>query len=301
KRQTLLFLNRRGTAPTTLCANCGWTALCATCYVPLTLHADKHLLACHICARRQQLPPSCPECRHPDIVFKGIGTKMVEEAMKRLFPKANIARFDADNAQTETLAARYQEVYDAKIDILIGTQLLAKGLDLPNLQTIGVVQADSGMQLPDYQAEERTFQLLYQVAGRVGRGQQPSHIVVQSYRPDNPIVRLALARDYSAFYNQQLAERRKAHFPPFVYLLKLTCAYKTEAAAIRAASQLATNVRQTWPQCTVLGPTPAFYERLGGNYRWQIVIKAKRRADLLEIAKAVPDKWQVDIDPISLL
>ena len=301
KKQSLLFLNRRGTAPTTLCANCGWASVCPVCFVPLTLHADLHILICHICARQQNLPPSCPQCHHPDIVFKGIGTKMVEEAIKKLFPKAEVARFDADNTQLESLTTRYQDVYDAKIDILIGTQLLAKGLDLPNLQTIGVVQADSGMQLPDYQAEERTFQLLYQVAGRVGRGQQPSHIVVQSYRPDNPIVRLALARDYKSFYVEQLAERRKAHFPPFVYLLKLTCAYKTEAGAIRAANQLATHIRQTWPQCTVLGPTPAFYERLGGNYRWQIVVKSKRRADLLEAVKTVPDNWQVDIDPISLL
>jgi primosomal protein N' (replication factor Y) len=301
KKQVLLFHNRRGTSPTALCAQCGWTAECPACFVPLTLHADKHQLLCHLCGRNLPVPPNCPICHFPDITFRGIGTKLIEDTLKRLFPRAVIARFDADNATNETLAARYQELYDGNIDIIIGTQLLAKGLDLPNLRVVGVVQADTGLQLPDYQAEERVFQLLYQVVGRVGRNHHTSTVVIQAYQVDNPIIQLALERNYAKLYEQQLVERRRAQFPPFVYLLKLMCVYKTEAGAIRAAQKMAQVIREGWPHCIVLGPAPAFYEHLGGTYRWQLLVKAKRRADLVAIVQAVPAGWQTDLDPVSLL
>jgi len=300
--QTLLFHNRRGTAPLALCAHCGWTALCPNCGVPLTLHADRHQLVCHLCGQRSSLLPSCPECHRPDIVFKGLGTKQIENEIRRLFPKARVARFDADNSREETLASRYQELYDGTIDIIIGTQLLAKGLDLPHLRTVGVIQADSGLQIPDYQADERVFQLIYQVAGRVGRGSQPSSVIIQTYQPEHPIIRLALARDYRAFYQQELSQRRIGGFPPFTQLLKLTCTYQTEAGAIHAAQRLAKLLREAWPETTVLGPAPAFYERLNGAYRWQLLIKSRRRADLVAIASStMPPQWHADLDPASLL
>lgn len=300
--QTLLFHNRRGTAPLALCAHCGWTALCPNCGVLLTLHADHHKLVCHLCGQRLALPPDCPECHRPDVVFKGLGTKQIEKEIRRLFPKARIARFDADNSREETLAARYQELYDGAIDIIIGTQLLAKGLDLPHLRAVGILQADSGLQIPDYQADERVFQLIYQVAGRVGRGQQPSSVIIQTYQPAHPIIQLALARDYQAFYQQELRKRRVGGFPPFTQLLKLTCTYQTEAGAVHAAQRLAKTLRDTWPASTVLGPAPAFYERLHGAYHWQLLVKSSRRADLVAIAdSAMPPQWHIDLDPASLL
>lgn len=300
-QQILLFHNRRGTAPTTLCSNCGWSALCPACFVPLTLHADKHQLLCHICGRSHRVPPSCPECGNPSIVFRGIGTKMIEDEVRKAFPKATIGRFDADNAADQTLDQRYQEIYDGHIDIMIGTQILAKGLDVPRLSVVGVLQADNGLHLPDYQAEERVFQLLYQVAGRVGRGKHESHVVVQTFLPEHPTILLALKRDYSGFYRQQLSERRRGEFPPFTYLLKLTTSYKTEAGAIRAARAMTTKLRTAYPHLTIQGPTPAFYERLHNNYRWQLLVKGKKRSELAAIANSMPTGWQADLDAANLL
>ncbi len=300
-QQVLLFHNRRGTAPTTLCSSCGWSALCETCFVPMTLHADKHQLLCHICGRAHKVPPSCPVCGNPSIVFRGMGTKMIEDEVRKTFPKATIARFDADNDANQTLDKRYQEIYDGKIDIMIGTQILAKGLDVPNLSVVGVLQADNGLHLPDYQAEERVFQLLYQVAGRVGRGKHESHVVVQTFLPDHPTIKLALERNYDDFYTEQLLERKRGAFPPFTYLLKLTTSYKTEAGAVRAARAMATKLRAEHPHLIIQGPTPAFYERMHGNYRWQLLVKSKKRAELAAIAVAAPVGWQTDLDAANLL
>ena len=299
--QALLFHNRRGTAPTTMCDHCGWIAECPRCFLPLTLHADQHHLRCHLCAYQTNIPPSCPVCHEPTIIFKGIGTKLIEEEVRKLFPKARIARFDADTHPSEAVHNRYQDLYDGSIDILIGTQMLAKGLDLPKLSTVGVIQADSGLVLPDYQAEERVFQLLYQVIGRVGRSETAGHVVIQTYQPDHPIIKAAIERDYQAFYQTELAKRQSGHFPPFRYLLKLTCSYKTEDGAVRASQKLANELRKAHPELEILGPTPAFYERLGGNYRWQLVLKAKVRSHLLAVIKTLPAGWQADIDPVSLL
>lgn len=301
QKQVLIFHNRRGTAPTTLCTTCGWSALCDTCFIPTTLHADSHQLLCHICGRSQKVPPSCPNCGNPDVVFRGIGTKLIETEIHKLFPKARIARFDADSAADQTLDKRYQEIYDGDIDILIGTQILAKGLDIPKLSVVGVIQADNGLHLPDYQAEERVFQLLYQVAGRAGRSKHEGHVIVQSFIPEHPIIKVALARDFADFYSEQLRERKTALFPPFTHLLKLTTSHKTETGAIRAARKLAAELRATHKNVLVLGPTPAFYERLHGNYRWQLLLKGKNRAELAAIAQQIPNGWHVDLDAANLL
>lgn len=301
KYQILLFHNRRGSAPTTLCEHCGWVAHCPTCFLPLTLHADHHQLRCHLCGFYTKVPPNCPECHEPTIIFKGIGTKLIEDEVKRLFPKAVVARFDADTTEAEAVHNRYQELYDGSIDIMIGTQMLAKGLDIPRLALVGVVQADSGLVLPDYQADERVFQLLYQVIGRAGRGKYPGTVVIQTYQPEHPVVTTALQRDYKTFYQTEIRRREQNHFPPFRYLLKLVCSYKTETGAIQASQKMASELRAQYPQLEILGPTPCFHERLGGNYRWQLVIKAKQRHALVAIAQKMPQNWQADLDPASLL
>lgn len=301
--QALLFHNRRGSASTTLCEQCGWSATCTRCFLPLTLHADNHRLRCHVCGQESKVPTSCPVCQSTDIIHKGIGTKLIESELKKLFPHAAIARFDGDISSTESVEARYKELYDGSIDIIIGTQVIAKGLDLPHLQTVGVVQADAGLALPDYTASERTFQLLAQVVGRVGRSHHPTTVVVQSYQPTHDAVIDGLHQDYAHFYDTAIAERRRAHFPPFVFLLQLTCVYKTEAAAIRQARALATILRQkAGPDVEILGPTPAFYERQRDTYRWQLVIKSTKRADLVDLLQYVPPThWQFELDPTSLL
>ena len=301
--QSLLFHNRRGTAPTTLCENCGWSALCPNCFVPLTLHADAFHLRCHICNLRERVPTHCPECQTTGVIHKGIGTKLLESEAKKLFPAAKIMRFDGDSESHETLEKQYQALYDGDIDIIIGTQVVAKGLDLPKLRTVGVVQADAGLSLPDYQSAERTFQLLAQVTGRVGRNEHDSTVVVQSYQPTHPAVKAGIAKDYHSFYAYAIDERKRAHFPPFTHLAKLTCSYASEQAAVKAARALASKLRTVTPnRVELLGPTPAFYERTRGSYRWQLIAKSPKRADLVDLMQHIPPThWQTEIDPVSLL
>ena len=301
-KQVLIFHNRRGSASVTLCENCGWQAGCPRCFVPLTLHADKHELRCHICGFTDKVPTSCPVCRHADIIHKGIGTKLIESEITKIFPRASISRFDGDSETDQTLDMNYQKLYEGKIDIIIGTQVVAKGLDLPHLRTVGVVQADAGLSFPDFGASERTFQLLAQVVGRVGRNDHATSVVVQSYQPTHAAVVDGLAQNYAAFYKKAIAERQRAHFPPFVFLLKLTCVYKTEEAAIRNAQSLAKELRAKLKDVEILGPTPAFYERQRDTYRWQLTLKSTQRTALVNALQYVPSAhWQFELDPVSLL
>lgn len=300
--QCLIYHNRRGSASVTLCEQCGWSAICERCFVPLTLHADKHVLECHICSLRSSVPTSCPECASTDIIHKGIGTKLLESEIRKLFPDKVVARFDGDAASDATLEKRYQELYDGSIDIIVGTQVVAKGLDLPHLRTVAVVQADAGLSLPDYQSSERTFQLLSQVVGRVGRSSHKTMVIIQTYQPNHPAVKFGIEQNYSEFFAQTIAERKRAVFPPFTYLLKLTCIYKTETTAVKNSTAMARRIQTAHPRVHVLGPTPAFYERQRDTYRWQLVIKSTDRMQLLEIMKETAGpNWQADIDPISLL
>lgn len=302
-KQTLLFHNRRGSASTTLCENCGWAAECPRCYVPLVLHADTYTLSCHICDTTMKVPTACPVCSSANIIHKGIGTKLIESELRKLFPKASIARFDGDNANTDTVSERYKELYDGTIDIAIGTQVVAKGLDLPKLHTVGVVQADSGLSLPDYAAAERAFQLLAQVVGRVGRDERDTTVIIQSYQPTHPVIQFGVKQDYAGFYEYALKERAKGGFPPFRYLLQLTDVYKSEGAAIRNAKELARELRNKVPKgVEILGPTPAFYERQHDTYRWQLTLKSPKRDALIQALAHVPSThWQSDLDPSSLL
>lgn len=301
--QALIFHNRRGSASTTLCEQCGWSAGCPRCFVPFTLHADHHELRCHICGLREHVPTSCPACQHANIVHKGIGTKLIETELKKRFPNKVIARFDGDTETGSTVEEKYTQLYDGSIDLIIGTQVIAKGLDLPGLRTVGVVQADSGLSLPDYSSSERTFQLLAQVIGRVGRSHHPTNVVIQSFQPTHPAVVDGLAQDYAHFYQSTLATRQRSQFPPFCYLLKLTCVYKTEAAAIRNAQDLAKQLRtKIHNDVQLLGPTPAFYERQHDTYRWQLTLKSTKRAHLVDALHHLPPThWQFELDPTSLL
>lgn len=301
--QALLFHNRRGSAGTTLCKNCGWSAMCPRCFVPFTLHGDLHTLKCHICGLQDKVPINCPVCQSVDIIHKGIGTKLIEAELKKLFPNNKIVRFDSDSESSETVDKKYKELYDGTINIIVGTQVIAKGLDLPKLRTVGVIQADAGLALPDFSATERTFQLLAQVVGRVGRSHHPTNVVVQSYQPTHPAVTDGLKQDYEHFYASTISQRKKALFPPFTYLLKLTCIYKTETTTIKHAKQLADLLKSKAPATVqILGPTPAFYERQFDTYRWQLILKSPSRADLQTLLHHLPSThWQFELDPTSLL
>lgn len=301
--QSLIFHNRRGSASVTLCEQCGWSAGCPRCFVPLTLHADQHQLTCHICAYAAKVPTSCPECHHADIIHKGIGTKRIEAELAKLFPNKKIARFDGDTSDTKSVDKRYSELKNGDVDIIIGTQVIAKGLDLPHLRTVGVIQADAGLNLPDFSSSERTFQLLAQVVGRVGRSHHPTDVIVQSYQASHPAIQDGLTQNYADFYKRTVQQRQATNFPPFCHLLKLVCAYKTEATAIKNSRALANRLKQVAPDhVQILGPTPAFYERVRDTYRWQLTIKSPHRHDLVELLDHLPPThWQAELDPVSLL
>jgi primosomal protein N' (replication factor Y) (superfamily II helicase) len=302
-QQTLIFHNRRGSAPITLCEQCGWQAMCKNCHTPQVLHADTHTLLCHICGQKDLVPLQCPACRHADIIHKGIGTKLIFDTLQKRYPNKKIVRFDQDTSVDEALDKQYQAIYDGEIDIIIGTQIVAKGLDLPKLATVGVIQADSGLSLPDFSTSERVFQLLYQVMGRVGRRNHESRIVVQTYQPEHPAITTAIARDYDSFYKQVIDERAKLHFPPFSHLLRLTCSYNSEAYAAQAAIELKKKLKKySEGNVLFLGPTPAFRERKGNSYRWQLVLRSPQRSSLVALLDHLPPAhWQYELDPLSLL
>lgn len=304
KEQVLLYLNRRGTARIILCENCGWQALCPHCDLPLTYHGDQHVLRCHVCNYHQPAPAACPVCAHPSVVYKAIGTKAVAEEIARLFPGARVQRFDTDNTKAERFERHFDAVHAGEVDILVGTQLLAKGLDLPRLSTLGIIAADTSLAMPDFSANERTYQLLNQVLGRVGRGHIAGRAVIQTYQPDHPAIAAAITGDWRNFYETELESRKLFNYPPFVFLLKLTVRRASTKAAERAATDFAALVRgqSSHIRVEVDGPAPAFHEKFQNKYQWQLVLKAKDRAQLLEVIKILPGSgWSYDIDPIDLL
>ena len=301
KKQIIVYLNRRGSARVILCRICGWNHLCPNCDVPLTYHADEHLARCHICGYHKSPPVACPNCGSPDVIYRTIGTKALEQEIRKLFPQAKTARFDSDSQAGERLNELFGEVVAGKIDILVGTQLLAKGLDLPRLGLVGVVSADTSLALPDYTASERTFQLLYQIIGRVGRGHGRGEVIIQTYDPDSITLRAAVKRDYKSFYDTTLAERRQFKFPPFSYLLKARIRRTSPKNAETAASKLSNKLSSLHLPIEIIGPTPSFYARRGKFYTYQLVLKSKQRSLLLKVADAIPDDWQVDLDPTDLL
>jgi primosomal protein N' (replication factor Y) len=300
-KQVMLYLNRRGSARVILCTNCGWQDLCPNCDVSLVYHADEHLARCHICGFAHVPPAACPSCGNPDIVYKSIGTKALADQVEKLFPDRVVKRFDSDNTPGEQLNEIYGELLAGKVDILVGTQLLAKGLDLPRLGLVGIISAESSSTLPDYTAEERTFQLLYQVIGRVGRGHAKGQVVVQTYEPNSIVIQTAVIRDYAKFYEHSLRERQAFRFPPFSYLMKLVIRRATVKGAQIASERLKGELAAAGLPVEVIGPTPAFYARRGKNYYYQLVAKSKDRDHLVALTKLVPSDWQIDLDPADLL
>lgn len=299
--QSLVFLNRRGTARLVLCQNCGWQASCPRCDLPLTYHGDAHKLRCHTCGYSEPAPAACPTCQSTDIVFKSVGTKTLVNELQRIFPKARIQRFDSDTIKADRLEQHYESVRAGDIDILVGTQMLSKGLDLPRLSTVGVVVADTSLYFPDYTADERTYQMLTQVMGRVGRGHRVGTIIVQTYQPESPTIQHAIAKNYQAFYEQQLKEREQFHFPPFYHVLKLSVSRASQAAVQKNAEALHETLRTSGLALDISSPMPAFTERINNQYRWQLVVKARSRSELTKAVALLPSGWTYDLDPSNLL
>jgi primosomal protein N' (replication factor Y) len=304
--QVILFLNRRGAATFVQCRRCGFVFRCSRCTAPLTYHSVTKKLVCHHCNYSISVPVECPQCLNDSVRFLGIGTQKVEEEVSRLFPKARVLRWDSDmtdrrHAHEELL----NRMKSREVDILIGTQMVAKGLDLPQVTLAGVISADTSLNLPDFRSGERTFQLLCQVAGRAGRGFMPGKVVIQTYCPEHYAVQAAEHHDYSAFYNKELEYRRTFGYPPFSELASLTFSHTNSAVCFRELHRMASLLtlekeRKGLPGLRLIGPVPAFVPRLRGQYRWQLVICGDNLDEFLADIP-FPRGWIVDIDPVSMI
>ncbi|MDA8219735.1 MAG: primosomal protein N' [Dehalococcoidales bacterium] len=304
--QTILFLNRRGTATFVICRECGYVARCPRCDVPLVYHSDSNQLVCHHCNRAFPPPGTCPVCWSSRIKLLGLGTQRVEAEVQRLFPKARVVRWDRDTTKGKSAHQRILEQFQRhEADVLVGTQMVAKGLDLPQVSLVGVILADSALQLPDFRAAERTFQLLTQVSGRAGRGLRPGKVVIQTFNPGHYCVRAASQHSYAAFYDHELPFRSTHRYPPFVDLARLVYGHSNEARCRTEAERLATFLRQEierrgLPNLEVIGPAPAFRSRLRGHFRWHLLVRGGELHVLLA-GLLLPPGWILDVDPISLL
>lgn len=307
--QSILFVNRRGSARFMLCRDCGYLPLCPSCEVSLSLDMSDPLhplMRCHHCGRKKPLEDRCPKCDSRKYRPFGVGTQRIEQEARERFPGARVARWDGDvSGQKGSHERMVRALEERQIDIVVGTQMLAKGLDLPEMTVVGVVDADVGLSLPDYHASERTFQLLSQVAGRAGRRDKPGWVYIQTYEPMAPPIMCAADHNYRAFYDQEVAHRRRAGYPPFTRLVKLTYRHPnrehglTEAGRVAAELRLARDAAGR-PEPDILGPNPAYIARIRGDYRWQIVLRGRQPAAVLKGAR-LGDRWSVDVDPASLL
>jgi len=311
KRQTILFLNRRGFTHFFVCNTCGYELKCKNCSVSLTLHKKENRLRCHYCGWSIAIPHQCPQCNSLDVQYKGFGTQFIEKEVAAKFPNAKIARIDTD-ALTEKnmLQDTLQDFKNGKIDILLGTQMVAKGLNFPQLKLVGIIMADTGLHMPDFRASERTFSLITQVAGRAGRFFPDGKVIIQTYSPQRPAIHFASENKVESFYTYELDERKLLDFPPFSRLIRLVFRSASEIVAKESAENAAIILENLHNnQFDILGPTECPLEKIAANYRYQILLKSdilepmqKAVAVLLYNYKSPSGVYiEVDVDPTSLL
>ena len=303
--QAVLFLNRRGSASYMQCRNCGFGIKCSRCDIPMTYHKDGDRLLCHYCGARRGPPAQCPNCKEFKMSFYGVGTQTVAEEVERHFPGVGVLRWDRDSTKKQ---ADYEGLLDrfrsGEAQVLVGTQMIAKGLHFPSVTLAGVVSADVGLYVPDYRAGERAFQLLLQVAGRAGRGQEPGKAIIQTYQPDNYAIRAATTQDFPGFYREEIEYRRQQGSPPFNRLIRMLYSHTNRAICEREAYRVSEHLRRerdSWGYSDVdlLGPMPAYPARIRGHYRWQLILRAPNPRVLLD-KLTMPQGWTVDVDPVGL-
>jgi len=306
EEQVILFLNRRGSSTFVLCRDCGHVLSCPRCEIPLTHHSGTEQLTCHHCGHRAPQPQHCPSCGSRRIRYFGLGTELVENTVRERWPDANLIRWDRDTARSHEAHTNILHRFaEGLADVLVGTQMVAKGLDLPLVTVVGVISADTMLNLPDFRAAERTFQLLTQVAGRAGRSLLSGQVVIQTYHPDHYAVRAAAKHDYAAFATRELAFRREAGYPPYRRLARLVYEDASPTRARTEAQALAGKVRRLlgrWglPATDLIGPAPCFFAKIRDRYRWHMLVRLARPADFLR--EVAPRRgWRIDIDPESVL
>jgi primosomal protein N' len=306
REQAILLLNRRGMATYVFCRDCGYVVQCPRCDTPLTHHQYSATLKCHHCGYEARSPQTCPNCNSKRIKFFGAGTQQVEAEIQKQFPRARVVRWDSDTASNaEMHDAILGRFLDQQADIMVGTQLVAKGLDLPRVTLVGVVSADTGLNLPDFRSCERTFQLLTQVAGRAGRGLLGGRVILQTYQPENYAIRAASKHDYAGFYAQELEYRRQMGYPPFRRLARMMFQNARELKARDEAQRAAAFLRQRIEELNLtatelIGPAPCFFTRLNDLYRWHLLIRSPDPTPLIDEIDPARG-WYVDIDPVDVL
>jgi primosomal protein N' (replication factor Y) len=302
--QAILFLNRRGSATYIFCRDCGWVARCPRCDTPLTHHTNSSQLTCHHCGYAVKSKKLCPSCGGSRVKEFGAGTERVQQEVEQFFPQARTIRWDWDSTRArgshEVILAHFAA---HRANVLIGTQMLAKGLDLPLVTLVGVVSADTGLYLPDFRSAERTFQVLTQVAGRAGRGLLGGRVILQTYQPDHYAIQAASKHDHDTFYRQELRHREELRYPPFTRLVRLvyrdTSDTRAEEEAVRLHGALEVKIQAMDQKIDLIGPTSCFFKRIRGQYRWQIILRGSDPASA--IPDEFPDGWSINVDPINLL
>jgi primosomal protein N' (replication factor Y) len=316
EEQTILFLNRRGHSTFLQCVQCGWVAKCHQCDISMTYHRFGESLVCHYCFHRERLSDTCPSCQGSKLMLKGLGTEQVEEEVKRSFPGVRIARMDLDSTSTRGSHQKILErLLRRKVDVLIGTQMVTKGLDFPGITLVGVIYSDASLHFPDLRSSERTFQLLAQVAGRTGREGGGGEVILQTFLPDNRVLKTAKKLDYAKFAGEELRERREANYPPFFNLINVTASGKVRERVTDVVTEAAERLRRSLEltvepgKAVVLGPAPCLLERIRGDYRWHFLFKTSVDLDPIPPILAWKEEMKrvsardvhltIDRDPIS--
>jgi primosomal protein N' (replication factor Y) (superfamily II helicase) len=306
QEQVILFLNRRGSSTHVFCRDCGWVAECPNCDIPLTYHRSAEALICHRCSYHEPMVAHCPACGSHRVRAFGLGTEGLEQRVIGRWPEARLLRWDRDVARNHAAHVRLMARFaTGDVDVLVGTQMIARGLDLPRVTVVGVVSADVGLHLPDFRASERTFQLLAQVAGRAGRGLLGGEAVLQTYHPDHYAITHAAVHDYVGFARRELRFREESGYPPVMRMARLLTRHKQARKAKEAAEALAAQLEvalqaEGLPPSDLIGPAPAFFARVRGKYRWHLLLRHLDPPAFLRTVP-IPPGWRVDIDPVDVL
>lgn len=305
------MLNRRGFSSFVMCRDCGFVLKCPNCDISLTLHMDTHTMKCHYCGHEEPIPQICPNCHSRKIRYYGTGTQKVESELKQLLPQARVLRMDVDTTRRKGAYGKILHQFGQRqADILLGTQMIAKGLDFPEVTLVGVLNADTALGLPDFRASERTFQLLTQVSGRAGRAAKKGEVIIQTYNPEHYAIRLARHHDYEGFYKREMTLRHQGGYPPYYFTILLTASHPEENEAAKKIFQLMNQIKPALsPQAILLGPTPRAIARVNRRYYYQMVIKYKREPKLESVLAQIMQENQarngiqiaIDREPLSFI
>ncbi|EHB5057112.1 primosomal protein N' [Enterococcus faecalis] len=311
--QSVLLLNRRGYSSFVMCRDCGYVLPCPNCDISLTLHMDSKTMKCHYCGHEERIPYRCPNCGQDKIRYYGTGTQKVEEELQTLLPDSRILRMDVDTTRRKGAHEKILRTFgEGQADILLGTQMIAKGLDFPNVTLVGVLNADTALNLPDFRSSERTFQLLTQVSGRAGRAEKPGEVIIQSFNPEHYAIQLAKAQDYEDFYTKEMYIRHRGDYPPYYFTVQITASHPEENEAAKQMFQIARKLKQGLsPQAILLGPTPNSIMRVNNRYFYQVIIKYKQEPMLQPLLKEILTdtqratarglKLSIDAEPMNFI